>query len=196
MIISSSSSSSSSRARSKILHTGIPSGGSQVILLYDIFSDNNFMICVLLEIPLRGILVQMKFYELYITPNNNSLCSNKFIWQGNPFRGISSRKHVANILPYLPRLAPGVIVDLAAFDCRGKILHTRNHKSELTLENATENPLGNSSENPLDKWQSFGKYHWQVKSCWKIPLNIHWKMPLEIHDDFWGVDFWCAICCP
>ena len=32
---------------------------------------------------------------------------------------------------------------------RGKILHTRNHKSENPLENTTENPLDNPSENPL-----------------------------------------------
>ena len=35
--------------------------------------------------------------------------------------------------------------------CQGKILHTRNRKSEIPLENATENPLDNSSNNPLDK---------------------------------------------
>ena len=29
-----------------------------------------------------------------------------------------------------------------------------------------------------------------------MPLKIRWKMPLKIHDDFWGVDFWCAIVCP
>ena len=60
------------------------------------------------------------------------------------------------------------------------VLHTRNHKSEI--------PLENSSNNPLNKWQSFGQCRWKVKSCW--------KMPLQIHDDFWGVDFWCAIFCP
>ena len=32
---------------------------------------------------------------------------------------------------------------------RGKILHTRNHKSEIPLENASENRLDFSSENPL-----------------------------------------------
>ena len=34
---------------------------------------------------------------------------------------------------------------------RGQRLHTRNHKSELPLENATENPLGISSQIPLGK---------------------------------------------
>ena len=29
-----------------------------------------------------------------------------------------------------------------------------------------------------------------------MPLRIHCKMPLKVHDDFCGVDFWCAICCP
>ena len=39
---------------------------------------------------------------------------------------------------------------------RGKILHTRNHKSEIPLENATEHPLDISSkihresDNPLE----------------------------------------------
>ena len=33
----------------------------------------------------------------------------------------------------------------------GKILHTRNHRSEHMLENVTESPLDNSSKNPLDK---------------------------------------------
>ena len=34
---------------------------------------------------------------------------------------------------------------------QGKILHTRNHKSEVPSENASEDPLDNSSENPLGK---------------------------------------------
>ena len=34
---------------------------------------------------------------------------------------------------------------------QGKRLHTRNHKSEMSCKNATENPLGNSNENPLEK---------------------------------------------
>ena len=34
---------------------------------------------------------------------------------------------------------------------RGKILHTRHHKSEIPLENATDNLLGMSSEHPLEK---------------------------------------------
>ena len=75
-------------------------------------------------------------------------------------------------------------------------LHTRNHKSEIPLENATESPYGNSSKNPLDERQSFGTYNWQVKFRWSMPLESHWKMPQKIHDDFWGVDLWCAIFCP
>ena len=31
---------------------------------------------------------------------------------------------------------------------QGKILHTRDHKSEIPLENATEHPLANATENP------------------------------------------------
>ena len=37
------------------------------------------------------------------------------------------------------------------FQDQGKISHTENHKSEIPLENATENALGNSIQNPLDK---------------------------------------------
>ena len=66
---------------------------------------------------------------------------------------------------------------------RGKRLHARNHKSEIPLENAMENPFVDSSRIPLDKWQSVGHYNWK----WKTPLKIHY---------FWGVDFWCAIFCP
>ena len=40
---------------------------------------------------------------------------------------------------------------LSGFMIQGKILHTRNHKSENPLENATERPLDNSCNNPLDK---------------------------------------------
>ena len=35
-------------------------------------SDNNFAICFLLEIPLRGFPFQMKFVETYIILNNNT----------------------------------------------------------------------------------------------------------------------------
>ena len=41
-------------------------------------------------------------------------------------------------------------------ESRGKILHTRNHKSDNSFENTTDNPLDNSSEihggsdNPLE----------------------------------------------
>ena len=66
----------------------------------------------------------------------------------------------------------------------------------MMLENDTEHPLDNSSGTPLDKWQSFWKYHWQLKCCWKMQLTIHWQMSPKIHHDFWGVDFWCATCCP
>ena len=45
----------------------------------------------------------------------------------------------------LPRAAPS----LGATYC------TRNHTSEMMLENDTEHPLDNSSGTPLDKWQSF-----------------------------------------
>ena len=36
-------------------------------------------------------------------------------------------------------------------EAQGKRLHTRNHTSEIPLENATENPLDISSGNPLEK---------------------------------------------
>ena len=39
----------------------------------------------------------------------------------------------------------------AAAKARGKILHTRNHKSETPLANATESPLDISSKHPLHK---------------------------------------------
>ena len=44
---------------------------------------------------------------------------------------------------------------------RGNILHTRNHKSDIPLENATESPLDNSSK------ESTG----QVTILWTIPLK-------------------------
>ena len=43
------------------------------------------------------------------------------------------------------------------YSCQGKILHTRNRKSESPLENATENPSDNSSTHPLGKLQSTRK---------------------------------------
>ena len=53
----------------------------------------------------------------------------------------------------------------------GANYYTRNHKSEIPLENTAEHPFDNSSKNPLDKWLSFGngtdlwnsvgKFHWQ-----------------------------------
>ena len=79
---------------------------------------------------------------------------------------------------------------------RCQILHARNHKSEIILENATASPLGHSRATPRGKWQSFGKYHWQMNVCSKMSLTIHWNIPLKIRDDFWGVDFWCAIFWP
>ena len=81
--------------------------------------------------------------------------------------------------------------------CRGKRLHTRNHKSGIPSENATESPLDNSSENPPGKWQSFRTYHWKVMFFFgKLPPKVHWKTPLKIHNDFWSVDFWRAIFAP
>ena len=54
----------------------------------------------------------------------------------------------------LQRQRPGVGLRthrglLRAHGRRGKILHTRDHKSEVPWENATENPLDNSSGAPL-----------------------------------------------
>ena len=62
------------------------------------------------------------------------------------------------------------------------------------------------------KWTSFGKCHWQFQrqirwesdnpsehttQMWNSAGKCNWnsldKMPLKLHDDFWGVDFWCAI---
>ena len=54
----------------------------------------------------------------------------------------------------------------------------------------------NATGSPLGKWQSFETYHWQVKIRRNMPLEIQLNMPLKIHDDFWDVDFWCAIFCP
>ena len=41
---------------------------------------------------------------------------------------------------------------------RGKLLHTRNHKSETQLENTTEMHWTLFGNNMLRKWQSFDKY--------------------------------------
>ena len=40
--------------------------------------------------------------------------------------------------------------DITIEELRGKI-HTRNHTSEIPLENAIDNPLDNSRDNPLEK---------------------------------------------
>ena len=58
--------------------------------------------------------------------------------------------------PVLKRVVPKqpimmIVTPSAARLARGKILHTRNHKSEIPLEHTSENPLDNSSENPLGK---------------------------------------------
>ena len=60
-------------------------------------------------------------------------------------------------------------------DARGKILHTRNRRSEIQLENIPESPLDNSSENPqsdnpsenaTDKGNSIGKCNWKsIGNC-------------------------------
>ena len=62
--------------------------------------ENNFEICFLLEIPLRGFPFQSTIYETYRMPNNNTYlhCSEEFIWKGSPLRGISGRRDIANIL--------------------------------------------------------------------------------------------------
>ena len=74
---------------------------------------------------------------------------------------------------------------LESWVSRGRMLHTRSHKSEIPLENTTGNPLDNSREHPLGKWQSL-----KHTTTSEIPLEsateIHWEMPLKIHDDFWG----------
>ena len=49
-----------------------------------------------------------------------------------------------------------------AEDVRGKILHTREHKSQIPLEHATEHPLDNSSQ-----YKPTG----QVTILWEIPLT-------------------------
>ena len=54
---------------------------------------------------------------------------------------------------------------------RGKIFHTRDHKSEIPLENATEHPLDSSST------RSTG----QMTILWKIPLTS--EIPLENASD-------------
>ena len=62
-------------------------------------SENNFAICFLLEISLIGFPFQMNFYYEYRVPNNyKSYFSKDFISKGNRLMGISSRKHIANIL--------------------------------------------------------------------------------------------------
>ena len=75
---------------------------------------------------------------------------------------------------------PLFMVYLSRSLSQGKMLHTRNHKNEIPLENATEIPLEHSSGNPLDKWQSFGTYHWQVNIRWKMPLTI-WQSVEKCH---------------
>ena len=74
---------------------------------------------------------------------------------------------------------------------QGKRLHTRSHTGAIPLEDATVHGTSsvkihwkrdNSVENTADKWIHAGKH-----------LKIHWKPPLKIHDEFWGIDFCCAI---
>ena len=73
---------------------------------------------------------------------------------------------------------------------QGKILHTRSHKHEHPLENATENPLDNSSKIPQVTIPR------KTPLTSEIPLANTSEMPLIIHEDFRGVDFWRAIFCP
>ena len=66
-------------------------------------SENNFAILFLLEIPLRGFSFSNETLWNYRMPKKQrtSYCLKDFIWKGNPLRGISSRKHVANIQSYI-----------------------------------------------------------------------------------------------
>ena len=63
-------------------------------------SENNFAICFLLEIPVRGFPFQVKLSDKYRIPKNNTniICQRIYFGKGNPLRGISSRRHIANIL--------------------------------------------------------------------------------------------------
>ena len=83
-------------------------------------------------------------------------------------------------------------------DGRGKILHTRNRKQIQSIANCNWQSIGQFQQKSTGQVQAttLEKSHWQVKVRLNTPLKIHWKMPLKIHDEFWGVDFWCAIFCP
>ena len=58
-----------------------------------------FAICLLLEMPLRGFPFQMKSFEqsdvLFL---NIMQSSENLVFEGNPLRGISSRRHIAKLL--------------------------------------------------------------------------------------------------
>ena len=65
-------------------------------------SESNFAICLPLEIPLRGFPLHMIFSEKYRIPNNSTnVCFQRISFEnGNPLRGISSRKQIANTRSY------------------------------------------------------------------------------------------------
>ena len=54
-------------------------------------------------------------------------------------------------------------------------------KSEIMLENATDNSLGNSSKQSLDNWQSFGTYNWTSEMLWTIVRKYHWTSIGKCH---------------
>ena len=66
------------------------------------YSENDFAICFLLEISLGIFPFQMKSSDKHRIPKNDKpYLSKDFMWKGSPLRGISSRRHIANILSCL-----------------------------------------------------------------------------------------------
>ena len=112
---------------------------------------------------------------------------------------------------YACRLRSGAGFLRAIF--RGKLLHTRSPKHEQSLEHISEihwtipvqlnwtsdNPLGNTADKWSSvlkcHWTSIGKCHW-IKHIQYLYIYIYMYIWRRIHDYFWGVDVWCAICCP
>ena len=76
------------------------------------------------------------------------------------------QRHLTCCVPYVSRITHhnGVYTHAqynSSHDdmIQGKLLHTTDYKSDISLENDTEHPFDNSSEHPLEKLQSFGQYH-------------------------------------
>ena len=88
-------------------------------------------------------------------PRHAERCGRGDDTVGNPHRALISQFELLERIPLLKLYKTNPVEQSAPRApggwSRGKRLHTGNHKSEIMLENATENPLDNSSTNPLDK---------------------------------------------